>query len=193
VSLTPNGCKGKQDLSELAMPYLLANVGLDIFPTLACYPCDNLRPPIEKSDRESAVDVTVKWMDGAMFVGESGSGHSVVMDGPEDLGGRNLGPRPMEMLLLGTGGCAIYDVLSMLKKSRQEVRDCRVEIQAERADAVPAVFTKLNMHFVVSGTSLKENHVKRAVDLSAEKYCSASIMLDAAGVVITHSYAIEEV
>ena len=138
------------------------------------------------------MEATVKWMDGAMFVGESGSGHGVVMDGPEDLGGRNLGPRPMEMLLLGTGGCAIYDVLSMLKKSRQAVRDCRVEIQAERADAVPAVFTRINLHFVVTGEALKENHVKRAVELSAEKYCSASIMLEAAGVELTHSYAVEE-
>ena len=137
--------------------------------------------------------VAVKWMDGAVFVGASGSGHAVVMDGPEDLGGRNLGPRPMEMLLLGTGGCALYDVLSTLRKSRQDVRDCRVEIQVERADAVPAVFTALNMHFVVSGSGLKENHVKRAVQLSAEKYCSASIMLEAAGVAITHSYAMEEV
>lgn len=137
--------------------------------------------------------VAVKWMDGAVFVGASGSGHAVVMDGPEDLGGRNLGPRPMEMLLLGAGGCALYDVLSTLKKSRQDVRDCRVEIQAERADAVPAVFTALNMHFVVSGSGLKENHVKRAVQLSAEKYCSASIMFEAAGVAITHSYAIEAV
>ncbi|WP_439100586.1 OsmC family protein [Congregibacter sp.] len=136
------------------------------------------------------METTVKWMDGAMFVGESGSGHSVVMDGPEDLGGRNLGPRPMEMLLLGTGGCAMYDVMSMLQKSRQDVRDCRVEMQAERADAVPAVFTKLNMHFVVSGTGLKESHVKRAVELSAEKYCSASIMLGAAGVELTHSYEV---
>lgn len=135
--------------------------------------------------------VAVKWMDGAVFVGASGSGHAVVMDGPEDLGGRNLGPRPMEMLLLGAGGCALYDVLSTLKKSRQAVRDCRVEIQAERADAVPAVFTALNMHFVVSGSGLKENHVKRAVQLSAEKYCSASIMFEAAGVAITHSYAME--
>jgi len=138
------------------------------------------------------VQATVKWMDGAMFVGESGSGHSLVMDGPEDLGGRNLGPRPMEMLLLGTGGCAMYDVISMLRKARQAVIDCRVEIQAERADAVPAVFTALNMHFVVSGRDLKENHVKRAVELSAEKYCSASIMLEAAGVAMTHSYAIED-
>jgi len=133
---------------------------------------------------------TVKWADGAMFVGESGSGHTVVMDGPEDLGGRNLAARPMEMLLLGTGGCSIYDVLTMLKKSRQQVLDCRVELDAQRADAVPAVFTQINMHFVVTGVGLKESHVKRAVELSAEKYCSASIMLGAAGVEITHSYEI---
>ena len=135
---------------------------------------------------------TVKWADGAMFVGESGSGHTVVMDGPEDLGGRNLAARPMEMLLLGTGGCSIYDVLTMLKKSRQQVVDCRVELDAQRADAVPAVFTQINMHFVVTGVGLKESHVKRAVELSAEKYCSASIMLGAAGVEITHSYEIVE-
>ena len=135
---------------------------------------------------------TVKWTDGAMFVGESGSGHAVVMDGAPDLGGRNLGPRPMEMLLIGTGGCSTYDVMSMLKKSRQHVVDCRVEIEAERADAVPAVFTRINMHFVVTGIGLKENHVKRAVELSAEKYCSASIMLGAAGVEMTHSYEIIE-
>jgi putative redox protein len=135
---------------------------------------------------------TVKWTDGAMFVGESGSGHTVVMDGPEDLGGRNLGPRPMEMLLMGTGGCSVYDVMSMLKKSRQKVVDCRVEMDAERADAIPAVFTRINMHFVVIGVGLKENHVKRAVELSAEKYCSASIMLGAAGVEMSHSYEIVE-
>jgi putative redox protein len=135
---------------------------------------------------------TVKWTDGAMFVGEAGSGHTVVMDGPEDLGGRNRGPRPMEMLLLGTGGCSVYDVLSMLKKSRQQVVDCRVAIEAERADAIPAVFTRINLHFVVTGVGLKENHVKRAVELSAQKYCSASIMLVAAGVDITHSYEIAE-
>ncbi|WP_414981008.1 OsmC family protein [Congregibacter sp.] len=136
------------------------------------------------------MQTTVKWVDGAMFLGESGSGHSVVMDGPEDLGGRDLGPRPMEMLLMGTGGCAMFDVVSMLKKSRQPLQDCRVEIQAERADAVPAVFTRLNMHFVVSGAGLKDSQVKRAVELSAGKYCSASIMLGAAGVEITHSYEV---
>ena len=127
-----------------------------------------------------------------MFVGESGSGHAVVMDGSEELGGRNLGPRPMEMLLIGTGGCSTYDVMAMLKKSRQQVVDCHVDIDAERADAVPAVFTRINMHFVVTGVGLKESHVKRAVELSAEKYCSASIMLGAGGVEIGHSYEIVE-
>ena len=127
-----------------------------------------------------------------MFVGESGSGHTVVMDGPPDLGGRNLGPRPMEMLLLGTGGCASFDVLSMLKKARQKVVDCRVELDAERADAVPAVFTRIAMHFVITGIGLKESQVKRAVELSAQKYCSASIMLGAAGVDVSHSFEIVE-
>ena len=125
-----------------------------------------------------------------MFVGESGSGHAVVMDGAPDLGGRNLGPRPMEMLLLGTGGCSAYDVMSMLRKARQQVVDCRVDVEAERADAVPAVFTRIHLHFVVSGINLKESQVRRAVELSAEKYCSASIMLGAAGVEMTHSYEI---
>jgi putative redox protein len=114
------------------------------------------------------------------------------MDAPEDLGGRNQSLRPMEMLLLGTGGCALYDVVSMLKKSRQQVSDCRVEVHAERADAVPAVFTEMRRPFVVSGFGLREAQVKRAVGLSAEKYCSASIMFTNAGVAVSHSYAIEE-
>ena len=135
---------------------------------------------------------SVKWIDGAMFLAESGSGHSVVMDGPPEQGGRNLGVRPMEMLLLGLGGCSSFDVMSMLKKSRQKVVDCHAELEAERADAVPAVFTKIHQHFVVTGTGLKESHVARAVSLSAEKYCSASIMLEAAGVEITHSHEIRE-
>ena len=138
------------------------------------------------------MQASVKWIDGASFVGESGSGHSVVMDGPEDHGGRNIGIRPMEMILIGLGGCATFDVVSILQKSRQSVVDCKVEVQAERADAVPAVFTKINLHFVVTGSALKEAHVKRAVELSAEKYCSASIMLEKAGVEIGHSYSIVE-
>jgi putative redox protein len=133
----------------------------------------------------------VKWVDGVMFIGESGSGHSVVMDGAPDQGGRNMGVRPMEMLLLGLGGCASYDVIAMLKKGRQQIVDCKAEVDAERADAVPAVFSKIHINFVVSGNNLKEKQVKRAVELSAEKYCSASIMLGAAGVVMTHSYSIQ--
>lgn len=135
---------------------------------------------------------TVKWVDNAMFVGESGSGHSVVMDGPESLGGRNMGIRPMEMLLIGMGGCANFDVMSILKKSRQKVTSCHVELAAERADTVPAVFTAINLHFLVTGQDLKEKQVKRAVELSAEKYCSASIMLGKAGVDISHSYEIRQ-
>jgi len=136
------------------------------------------------------MQATVKWVDGALFLGESGSGHAVVMDGPEDHGGRNMGLRPMEMLLLGLGGCANFDVMSILRKSRQNVTDCKVEVEAERADAIPAVFTKIHLKFVVAGVNLKENHVKKAVELSATKYCSASIMLEAAGVEISHSYEI---
>ncbi len=135
---------------------------------------------------------TVKWVDGAMFLGESGSGHSVVMDGPPDAGGRNMGIRPMEMLLIGMGGCASFDVLSILRKSRQNVERCETELEAERADAVPSVFTKIHLKFVVTGRKLKETQVKRAVSLSAEKYCSASIMMEKAGVEISHSYEIVE-
>lgn len=133
---------------------------------------------------------TINWVGDAMFIGESGSGHAVVMDGPADTGGRNLGIRPMEMMLIGMGGCASFDVVLILRRSRQAVTGCRAELQAERADGIPAVFTKINIHFVVSGDNLTEAQVKRAVDLSAEKYCSASIMLARAGVEITHSHEI---
>ena len=138
------------------------------------------------------MQATVKWVDNAMFLAESGSGHTVVMDGSAELGGRNMGPRPMEMLLMGMGGCASYDVMSMLKKGRQNVEKCEAQIEAERADAVPAVFTKIHLKFVVTGRKLKEAQVKRAVELSAEKYCSASIMMEAAGVEVGHSYEIVE-
>lgn len=132
----------------------------------------------------------VKWVGDAMFVGESGSGHAVVMDGPPDHGGRNMGIRPMEMLLIGVGGCSSFDVVDILKKSRQHVTGCHTRLEAERADAVPAVFTKINIHFIVKGRDLKEKQVERAVALSAEKYCSASIMLGKAGVAISHSFEI---
>lgn len=135
---------------------------------------------------------SVSWVDGVSFKAESETGHSVVMDGPPDRGGRDLGPRPMEMLLMGMGGCASFDVLSMLQKGRQDVTACVVELDAERADAVPSVFTKIHMTFVVSGNKLKEAQVKRAVQLSAEKYCSASIMMEAAGVEVSHDYRVVE-
>ncbi|WP_419813325.1 OsmC family protein [Bacterioplanoides sp.] len=135
---------------------------------------------------------TVKWVDNAMFLGESGSGHAVVMDGPEDHGGRNMGVRPMEMLLLGLGGCTSFDVMSILSKQRQNVVDCVADIEAERADAVPSVFTKIHVNFTVTGHNLKESLVERAVALSAEKYCSASIMLEQGGVEMTHSYNVVE-
>jgi len=136
---------------------------------------------------------TIRWVDGAMFLGESGSGHTVVMDGPESSGGRNMGLRPMEMVLIGTGGCSSFDVVSILKKSRQQVSDCIAEVEATRADATPAVFETIHLHFKVSGKDLSEKQVERAVSLSAEKYCSASIMLAAGGVKITHSFEVIEI
>ncbi len=131
----------------------------------------------------------IKWLDHMSFVGESGSGHSVVMDGAPEAGGRNLGIRPMEMLLLGLGGCTAFDVVSILKKSRQDLVDCEVEIDAERAADVPKVFTKIHIHFIVSGHNLDDKRVSKAVDLSADKYCSASRMLEKTAA-ITHDYEI---
>ncbi len=133
----------------------------------------------------------IKWIDNVSFVGETGSGHAVVMDGAVDGGGRNIGPRPMEMLLLGAGGCTSYDVMSILKKSRQQVTDCVLDIQAERADTDPKVFTKIHLHFVVTGRGLKREVVERAIHLSAEKYCSATIMLGKTAVV-THDFEVLE-
>jgi len=135
---------------------------------------------------------TVKWTDGRQFVTESGSGHSVVMDGNPNDGGRNTGPRPMEMVLMGLGGCTSFDVIQILEKSRADVTDCVATLEAERFDGTPSVFTKIHVHFVVTGKGLKDAVVKRAVDLSAEKYCSASLMLAKGGVEITHSYEIVE-
>ncbi|MDX9874283.1 MAG: OsmC family protein [Spongiibacteraceae bacterium] len=139
------------------------------------------------------MNASVKWIGGAAFVGEAGSGHAVVMDGPADHGGRNIGVRPMEMMLLGIGGCSAIDVVHILEKGRQDVTDCLVELQAERADEVPAVFTRINLHFKVSGRALREAQVKRAVELSAEKYCSGSIMMQRAGVEVSHSYEIIDI
>ncbi|MCP4431154.1 MAG: OsmC family protein [Gammaproteobacteria bacterium] len=119
----------------------------------------------------------VKWLDNMSFVGESGSGHSIVMDGAPEFGGRDLGIRPMEMLLLGLGGCTAFDIVTILQKSRQNIEDCEVSIEAERATEIPKVFTRIHIHFTISGRELDRNKVGKAVNLSADKYCSASEML----------------
>ena len=123
------------------------------------------------------MECVVKWVGEASFLAETGSGHMVSMDGAPDAGGRNLAPRPMEMLLVGAGGCTAFDVVLILKRGRHPVSDCQVRIQADRAETDPKVFTRLNYHYVVSGAGLKPSAVERAIHMSAEKYCSASIML----------------
>lgn len=133
----------------------------------------------------------IKWVENVCFVGESETGHAVVLDGAPDAGGRNLGMRPMEMLLIGMGACTSFDVVTILKKARQPVTDCVAEIEAERATEIPKVFTKIHVHFVVTGKGLNASQVERAVKLSAEKYCSASIMLGKAAE-ITHDFEIIE-
>ena len=133
----------------------------------------------------------IKWKNGMSFLGESGSGHAVLMDGPPEAGGRNLGPRPMEMVLMGTGGCAAFDVMLILKKSRQAVSDCVVEIEAQRATEDPKVFTHIHFHFILTGKNLKPQQIERAISLSAEKYCSASIMLGKMAE-MTHDFEILE-
>lgn len=134
----------------------------------------------------------IKWIENVCFMGESETGHAIVLDGAPDIGGRNLGMRPMEMLLIGMGGCTSFDVVTILKKARQPIADCVAEIEAERADSVPKVFTRIHVHFVVSGRGLNPVQVERAVKLSAEKYCSASIMLGKAAE-ISHDFEIVEV
>ena len=135
----------------------------------------------------------VTWIDARSFRGVSGSGHTVVMDGPPESGGRNSGVRPMEMLLLGLGGCSSFDVVDILERGRTGLIRCKVDIDADRAEAIPAVFEKIHLHFRVAGARLTPARVQRAIDLALEKYCSATIMLERAGVQITHDFEIEEV
>ena len=135
--------------------------------------------------------VRVKWVEDVCFMAETESGHAIVMDGAAQGGGRNLGPRPMETVLAGTGGCTAYDVVTILRKARQPVKHCEVRIDAERAAEDPKVFTRIHMHFVVTGTGVKKEQVERAIHLSAEKYCSASIMLGKTAT-ISHDYEIVE-
>ena len=129
---------------------------------------------------------SISWHRGVSFLAESGSGHAVVVDGAPEHGGRNIGPRPMELILMGLGSCASFDVIAILKKQRQEVASCECILEAERADVVPSVFTKITMNFQISGNNLDESKVERAVALSAEKYCSVSKMLEEAGVALSH-------
>jgi putative redox protein len=134
---------------------------------------------------------SVNWAGGAAFVGTSPGGHRILMDGPPEGGGRNLGPRPMETLLLAMGACSCYDIVAILQKARQELQDCHVEITAERAETDPKVFTRIHLHFVLKGSKLQDKQVERAIKLSAEKYCSASIMLGKTAT-ITHDFVVNE-
>jgi putative redox protein len=132
---------------------------------------------------------TIQWIDNMRMLGTTASGHQIVLDGPPELGGENLGARPMELLLLGLGGCTTVDVVSTLKKMRQNVDDCEVEIDSIRAENHPKVFTKIHLKFLLKGDNLDNKKIKKAIDLSAEKYCSASIMLGAVAE-ITHSFEV---
>ena len=137
------------------------------------------------------MNISVKWIDGMLMVGKSDSGHAIVMDGPPEIGGENLGARPMEMLLLGMTGCTMIDVVSTLKKMREDVVDCQTQVSADRAAEYPKVFTNIHVHFILSGKQLNPSKVDKAIKLSAEKYCSASIMIGKTAT-ITHDYEIIE-
>lgn len=138
------------------------------------------------------MQTSVHWLENVAFKAKTQSGHTIIMDGSAEYGGENRGPRPMELLLTGLGGCASFDIVTILRKARQDITDVRCELKAERADTIPAVFTKIHLHFVVTGKAIKEKQVAKAVELSAEKYCSASKMLSDGGVEITHDYEIIE-
>ena len=141
--------------------------------------------------KEQSMECKVSWHDGMSFIAETGSGHLVAMDGAPEAGGRNLAPRPMELVLAGTGGCTAFDVVLILQRGHQDVSGCEVSLKAERAEVDPKVFTKIHFHFVVTGKGLKPATVERAIKMSAEKYCSASIML-AKTAAITHTWEIVE-
>ena len=137
------------------------------------------------------MNISVKWIDGMLMVGKSDSGHAIVMDGPPEIGGENLGVRPMEMLLLGMAGCTMIDVVNTLKKMREDVVDCQTQVSADRSEEYPKVFTNIHVHFVLKGKQLNPSKVDKAIKLSAEKYCSASIMIGKTAI-ITHDYEIIE-
>ncbi|MDQ7991019.1 MAG: OsmC family protein [Candidatus Dactylopiibacterium sp.] len=137
------------------------------------------------------MECTVKWAGEGKFIGETGSGHAVLLEGAADLGGRNHAPRPMELILVGAGGCTAYDVVLILKRGRHAVEGCEVKLTSERAETDPKVFTKIHYHYIVSGRGLKHDVVERAIKLSADKYCSASIMLGKTAE-ITHDFELVE-
>ncbi len=137
------------------------------------------------------MNISVNWVDGLLMVGKSDSGHTITMDGPPEVGGENLGVRPMEMLLLGVAGCTMIDVVTTLKKMRQDLSHCETKINAERATDYPKVFTDIHIHFIVKGKDLDAKKVDKAITLSAEKYCSASIMLGETAT-ITHDFKVIE-
>ena len=137
------------------------------------------------------MNISVKWIEGMLMVGKSDSGHAIVMDGPPEIDGENLGVRPMEMLLLGMAGCTMIDVVSTLKKMREDVVDCQTQVSADRAEEYPKVFTNIHVHFILRGNQLNPSNVDKAIKLSAEKYCSASIMIGKTAI-ITHDYEIIE-
>ena len=136
------------------------------------------------------MNARIKWVQDVMFVAESGTGHALVLDGAPAGGGRNMGMRPMELMVLSVGSCSSYDVVTILKKARQEITSCEAEVTAERVDATPAIFESIHLHFKLAGHNLSEKQVARAIELSAEKYCSASIMMKNAGVKVTHDFEI---
>jgi putative redox protein len=144
------------------------------------------------SGADRHMNARIKWVEDVMFVGESGSGHAIVIDGAPAAGGRNMGMRPMELMALGVGSCSSFDVVTILKKARQKVSSCEAEVTATRVDAEPAVFESMHLHFKVAGEGLGEKQVARAIELSADKYCSASIMMKNAGVKVTHDFEIIE-
>ena len=137
------------------------------------------------------MNLSVNWVDGMLMVGKSHSGHSITMDGPIEIGGENLGIRPMEMLLLGVAGCTMIDVVTTLKKMRQDMTHCEIKISAERANEHPKVFTDIHIHFIIKGKDIDPKKVDKAISLSAEKYCSASIMLGKTAN-ITHDFEVTE-
>jgi len=138
------------------------------------------------------MNARIKWIENVMFVAESGTGHAVVIDGSPESGGRNMGMRPMELMALSVGSCSCSDVVTILRKARQLITSCEADVKAERVDATPAVFESIHLHFKLAGKNLSEKQVERAIELSADKYCSASIMLKSAGVKVTHDFEIVE-